>query len=93
MITNTFIVWNLTVERIFKQPTENTTLYIFTTVVGIINRLVSATLRLYLETVSREDNLSLKVMVKILLKDVFSMMYFLMGLLTTLYYSQFMFIL
>lgn len=48
MITNTFIVWNLSVERIFKNQEESSMLYMFTIIVGIINRVVSVGLRLYL---------------------------------------------
>jgi NADH:ubiquinone oxidoreductase subunit K len=48
MITNTFIVWNLSVERIFKNEDENSMLYMFTIGVGIINRVISVGLRLYL---------------------------------------------
>ena len=48
MISNTLIVWSVSLERVFKTEDETSQLLLPIFWLGIVNRIISAILRLYL---------------------------------------------
>lgn len=49
MISNTLIVWSVSLERVFRTEDEASQLLFPVFWLGIVNRIISAILRLYLE--------------------------------------------
>lgn len=93
MITNTIIVWNISVERIFLSEGESSTFNKPILALAIANRVMSAALKLYLEYRRSEDILTLKSTLHIISKEMFCLFYCILGLCDFLFHSAIMLIL
>jgi hypothetical protein len=52
MVTNTLLVWEMTIERIFRAQDELSSLFLPMLGLGMVSRVAAAGLKMYLEYIS-----------------------------------------
>jgi hypothetical protein len=87
MLTNTFLVWECTVERVFRADGEASSFFVPAMALGVVNRAVAAALKLYLHFISAGNTLAPRKAAKILIKDLLCAFYFLACLYQPIYGS------
>jgi hypothetical protein len=92
MLSNAFIIWSIGVERVFKGEEESSELLRSFMSVGILNRIASFCIKIYFEVRGKQQNLLSRNTVKILVRNLFTMIYFILGL-TGYYFNPIMWIL
>lgn len=89
MLTNTFLVWEMTVERVFRAQDEISSFFIPVMGLGVFNRVVAAGLKLYLEFISANNTLGGKTLTLIVVKDTLCSLFFIACLFGPIYNSPF----
>jgi hypothetical protein len=92
MLSNAFIIWSVGVERIFKEQTESSELVDTCMGIGILNRIASICIKFYFEVRGKQQSLFSRNSAKILVRNMFTMIYFILGL-TGHYFNPIMWIL
>ena len=87
MISNTLIVWSVSLERVFRTEDETSQLLLPVFWLGIANRVISVILRLYLEPRRSENGLSIMAVLRLLAKDILCVLYYMMGVCQLMYYN------
>jgi hypothetical protein len=76
MLINTYTVWALTVMRFFQPVHGKDTLFETAVIFGLVARVLSALINIYVKHNQCESGLNLKKLVKLIIWDLISFFYF-----------------